>query len=65
MLAEFKRLNDDHITEDIIVGSADVKALHPSLNVDFTVEKVYEVFYNSEIYMLRVWTRRNWDSTWP
>ena len=28
MLAEFKRLNDDHITEDIIVGSADVKALY-------------------------------------
>ena len=65
MLAEFKRLNDDHITEDIIVGSAEVKALYPSLDVDFTVEKVCEVFYNSEIYMLRVWTRRNWDSTWP
>ncbi len=51
MLAEFKRLNNDHITEDIIVGSADVKALYPSLDVDFTVEKVCEVFYNSEIHV--------------
>lgn len=51
MLAEFKRLNDDHITKDIIIGSADVKTLYPSLDVDFTVEKVCEMFYNSEIHI--------------
>jgi hypothetical protein len=44
-------LNDDHISEDIIIDSADVKALYPSLDVDFTVEKVCEVFYNSETHI--------------
>ena len=49
MLAAFRRLNDKLITEEIIVGSADVKALYPSLDIEFTVEKVCEVFYNSEV----------------
>ena len=30
------------------MGSADVKALYPSLDIDFTVEKVCEVFDNSD-----------------
>ena len=51
MLSEFKQLNDNHITKDIIVGSADVNVLYPSLDVDFTVEKVCEVLYNSEIHV--------------
>ena len=34
---------------EVIVGSADVKALYPSLDVDFTVDKVCEVFYGSEV----------------
>ena len=33
----------------LIVGSADVKALYPSLDMDFTVDKVCEVFYGSEV----------------
>jgi hypothetical protein len=42
-------LNDKLITEEIIVGPADVKALYPSLDIEFTVEKVCELFYNSEV----------------
>ena len=33
----------------VIVGSADVKASYPSLDIDFTIEKVCEVFMNSGI----------------
>ena len=33
----------------MIVGSADVKALYPSLDVGFTVDQVCEVFYGSEV----------------
>ena len=49
MLADFKRVNDSHITEDIIIGSADIKALYTSLDMPFTVEKVCEVFYTSAV----------------
>jgi hypothetical protein len=54
MLADFKRFNVDHITEDIIVGSADVKALYPSLDVTFTVEKVCEIFYSSSVKVIGI-----------
>jgi hypothetical protein len=54
MLADFKRLNVDHITEDIIVGSADVKALYPSFDVTFTVEKVCEIFHSSSIKVIGI-----------
>ena len=33
MLADLKRSNDSRITEDIVAGSADAKALYPSLDV--------------------------------
>lgn len=39
ILANFKLLNDSHITEEIVVGSADVKALYPRLDVAYTVEE--------------------------
>ena len=37
------------MTEEIVVGSADVKALYPSLDIDFTVDKVCEVFDDSDV----------------
>ena len=40
MLAGFKGVND----EEVIIGPADVKALYPSLDISFAVEKVCEVF---------------------
>ena len=46
-LAGFKELNDSRIMEKVIVGSADVKALYPGLDISFTctVEKVCEVLH--------------------
>ena len=49
MLAGFKGVNDSRIMEEVIIGSADVKALYPSLDISFTVEKVCEVFYTSGV----------------
>ncbi|KAJ7323144.1 hypothetical protein OS493_032147 [Desmophyllum pertusum] len=43
-----------HISEDIIVGSADVKALYPSLDIPFTVEKVCEVFHTSGVQVVGI-----------
>ncbi len=39
MLADFRKVNSNNITEEVIIGSADVKALYPSLDISFTVEK--------------------------
>ena len=49
MLAGFKDVNDSFIMEEVIIGSADVKGLYPSLDISFTVEKVCEVFYTSTV----------------
>ena len=40
MLADFEQVNDSHITEDIIIGSADVKALYPSLDIVVILHKL-------------------------
>ena len=47
LLAEVERMNDEGIGVDDIIGSADVEALYPSLDVQFTVDKVCELFHNS------------------
>lgn len=49
MLSDFKELNDSQVTEDIVVGSADVKVLYPSLDISFTADKVCEVFHPSGV----------------
>ena len=52
MMAGLKKVNDEmknHVDNKVIVGCADVKALYASLDVDFTVAKVCEVFYWSEV----------------
>ena len=52
IMAGIKKANDElrnNVDNEVIVGSADVKALYPSLDVDFTVDKVCEVFYGSEV----------------
>jgi hypothetical protein len=48
LLAGIQSVNSKYLTDEIVVGSADVKALYPSLDIDFTVEKVCEVFYHSD-----------------
>ena len=48
MLAEVDKLNEEGINESYIVGSADVEALYPSLDIAFTIDKVCELFQNSK-----------------
>ena len=54
MLADFRKVNSNNITEEVIIGSADVKALYPSLEIPFTVEKACEVFYTSDVQVVGV-----------
>ena len=42
-------MNNEGVGEDDIIGSADVEALYPSLDVEFTVDKVCELFLNSTV----------------
>ena len=49
LIAEIERINNDGIDETYIIGSADVDALYPSLDIEFTIEKICEMFTNSEI----------------
>ena len=54
MLAEFKQLNDSQVTEDIVVGSVDVKALYPSLDIAFPVAKVCEISHTISVQVVGV-----------
>ena len=49
LLAEMDKLNENGIDASFIVGSMDVEALYPSLDVEFTIAKVCELFYESNI----------------
>ena len=49
LLAEVRRLNEEGVEGEDIVGSMDVEALYPSLDVDFTVDCVCELFLSSDV----------------
>ena len=49
VLAEIEAVNCNQPHTGLIIGSTDVKALYPSLDIPFTIEKVCEVFYDSDI----------------
>ena len=49
MMAEVTRVNSEDIGEDTIIGSTDVKALYPSLDIDFTINTVCEFFEASGV----------------
>ena len=55
MVAEFDRVNSTKPTGEIVIGSADVKALYPSLDIDFTVDKVCEVLMLSDVKFEGLW----------
>ena len=58
MLAEIKKTNESgDLDEDCTVGSADVTALYPSIDVAFAAEKVCEMFIESEVEVEEVDTR--------
>ena len=50
LLAEVDRINEEGIIDNtFIVGSMDVEALYPSLDIGFTVDKVCELLYESDV----------------
>ena len=49
MIAEMNRVNQNQEDENLIIGSTDVVALYPSLDIEFTIDKVCEVFFESNI----------------
>ena len=49
MIAAIEETNRKQIDKHTTIGSADVKALYPSLNIDFTAEKVSEMFVDSDL----------------
>ena len=54
LLAEVNRINEEGIDETHIVGSADLEALYPSLDIEFTVDKVCELFEQSHVNIKEV-----------
>ena len=49
MLASINKLNDKGIGEDYVIGSADVKSLYPSLDIEHTVDIVCQEFIQKKI----------------
>ena len=58
MLASIEDVNNSgDLDEECIVGSTDVKALYPSIDIDFAAEKVGEVFLESEVNVAEIDSR--------
>ena len=55
MLAEIDRVNQNNDGNEIIIGSADEKALYPSLDIDFTIAKVCEIIFESSLRFEGLW----------
>ena len=49
LLAEVKRVNEEGLDGTDVIGSMDVEALYPSLDIDFTIDKVCELLYESSV----------------
>ena len=49
MIAEMKKVNSVQSDNDLVVGSADMKALYPNLDIEFTIENVCDVFFESKV----------------
>ena len=49
MAAEISRVNELNGSTPLIVGSMDVAALYPSLDIEFTIDKVCEVLSKSDL----------------
>ena len=54
MMAEIARVNNEGVPDDIVIGSTDVKALYPSLDIEFTIEKVCKVFEESDVQVSEI-----------
>ena len=49
LIAEIDRINREGIDSTYVIGSADVDALYPSLDVKFTVDKICETIMNTNL----------------
>ena len=49
MMSDISRVNCEGLNDKTVIGSTDVKALYPSLDIPFTIEVVGDVFYNSNV----------------
>ena len=49
MMSDIAVVNSNGLSEKTIIGSTDVKALYPSLDIPFTVDMVGKVFYESAV----------------
>ena len=49
LIAKFKEINENGIEDDVQIGSLDVKALHPSFDIDHTIEFVGQEFKRREV----------------
>ncbi|MEL7343085.1 MAG: hypothetical protein AAGM67_21555, partial [Bacteroidota bacterium] len=54
LLAEIERINTEDLGDKVIIGSTDVKALYPSLDIDFTIQVVCDVFRTSGIEIVGI-----------
>ena len=54
LLAEIERVNSEGLGSKTIIGSTDVKALYPSLDITFTIQKVCEVFKTSNVTIVGI-----------
>ena len=57
VMAKFNEINKKEIKSELLVGSADVKALYPSLDIEHASQIVAETFYKSEYTIEEVNTR--------
>ena len=58
MLAAIRSVNESGVLDErCTVGSADVTALYPSIDVEFAAKKVCEVFMDSEVKVAEVDTK--------
>ena len=64
MIAEMNRTNKNQEDDGLIIGSTDVVALYPSLDIDFTIDKLCEVFFESDIIIEGIDYARRWVCTW-
>ena len=55
MKAEIDRVNTTLSNKKVIIGSADVKALYPSLDIPFTIEKVCQEVLESDLKFEGMW----------
>ena len=49
MLSRVKLVNETVDLTDCVIGSMDVKALYPSIDIDFAVEKCVEMIIESDV----------------